>query len=250
MLSLGTEFFFAFWMASKSVGLPAGSPPPVRAATSTFLISLANSLPRLASMTAFLCLVVAHLEWPDMMPHPPSSIPPATRRATISTKNRCTRRSPVSSGWKAVASRLPCRTATILPAAASGRHPPLGWSTPTARSRTGLGTRPARHVVADPLDPRRPDEDRVERLAARSRRSPPAPRTSRPAGRTRCAARSCRCRRRCAGPAGRPAPRSASMIMPAHEPYTGMPPAIRARSARAARTRSRACSSWSTRRPG
>src|SRR5919205_1008621 len=43
MLSLGTELFFAFWMASNSVGLPAGSPPPVRAATSMFLISLANS---------------------------------------------------------------------------------------------------------------------------------------------------------------------------------------------------------------
>src|ERR1051325_3554354 len=66
MLSLGTEDFFAFWMASYRVGLPAGSPPPTRAATSTFLISLANILPRLASMTAFLCLVVAHLEWPDM----------------------------------------------------------------------------------------------------------------------------------------------------------------------------------------
>src|SRR3954454_24623019 len=64
MLSFGTELFFAFWIASYSVGLPAGSPPPVRAATSTFLISLANSLPRLASTTAFLCLVVAHLEWP------------------------------------------------------------------------------------------------------------------------------------------------------------------------------------------
>src|SRR3954468_14378925 len=64
MLSLGTDDFFAFWMASYSVGLPAGSPPPVRAATSMFLISLANSLLRLASTTAFLCLVVAHLEWP------------------------------------------------------------------------------------------------------------------------------------------------------------------------------------------
>ena len=38
----------------------------MRAATSMFLISLANILPRLASMTAFLCLVVAHLEWPLM----------------------------------------------------------------------------------------------------------------------------------------------------------------------------------------
>src|SRR6202041_2519581 len=64
MLSFGTELFLAFWIASNNVGLPAGSPPPVRAATSTFLISLANSLPRLASTTAFLCLVVAHLEWP------------------------------------------------------------------------------------------------------------------------------------------------------------------------------------------
>src|ERR1700723_2828998 len=60
MLSFGTELFFAFWMASYSVGLPTGSPPPVRGATSTFLISLANSLPRLAATTAFLCLVGGH----------------------------------------------------------------------------------------------------------------------------------------------------------------------------------------------
>src|ERR1700753_1120799 len=63
-LSAGTEVFRAFWIASYSVGFPSGSPPPVRAATSMFLMSLANSLPRLASMTAFLCLVVAHLECP------------------------------------------------------------------------------------------------------------------------------------------------------------------------------------------
>src|ERR1700753_3783292 len=63
MLSLGTELFLALWMASYRVGLPARAPPPVRAATTTFLISLAKSLPRLASTTAFLCLVVAHLEW-------------------------------------------------------------------------------------------------------------------------------------------------------------------------------------------
>src|SRR5659263_420871 len=31
-----------------------------------FLTSLANILPRRASTTAFLCLVVAHLEWPDI----------------------------------------------------------------------------------------------------------------------------------------------------------------------------------------
>src|SRR6185437_12363749 len=66
MLSLGTEFFLAFWMASYNVGLPAGSPPPTRAATSMFLINRAKFLPRRASMIAFLCLVVAHLEWPLM----------------------------------------------------------------------------------------------------------------------------------------------------------------------------------------
>src|SRR3954447_22396603 len=66
MLSLGTDDFLAFWMASYSVGLPPGSPPPVRAATSMFLMSLANILPRFASTTAFLCFVVAHLEWPDI----------------------------------------------------------------------------------------------------------------------------------------------------------------------------------------
>src|SRR6478735_344603 len=66
MLSLGTDVFFAFWMASKSVGLPARSGPPILAATSMFLMSLANDLARRESMIAFLCLVVAHLEWPDM----------------------------------------------------------------------------------------------------------------------------------------------------------------------------------------
>src|SRR5215469_12274710 len=69
MFSFGTELFLAFWTASYRVGFPAGSGPPLRAATSTFLISLANSLPRRASTTAFLCLVVAHLEWP-LMPRP------------------------------------------------------------------------------------------------------------------------------------------------------------------------------------
>src|SRR5690625_783898 len=67
MLSAGTELRLAFWMASYSVGLPAGSPPPVRAATSMFFTRRAKSLPRLASSAAFLCLVVAHLEWPAMM---------------------------------------------------------------------------------------------------------------------------------------------------------------------------------------
>src|SRR5690625_7491736 len=70
MLSLGTEARFAFWMASKRVGLPAGSPPAVRAATSMSFTIFAQSLLRFASLAAFLCLVVAHFECPAMSSSP------------------------------------------------------------------------------------------------------------------------------------------------------------------------------------
>src|SRR5882762_478993 len=83
MLSLGTEFFLAFWMASYSVGLPPGSPPPTRAATSMFLISRAKFLPRRASMTAFLCFVVAHLEWPLMQVLPLSLTSESDQRVYV-----------------------------------------------------------------------------------------------------------------------------------------------------------------------
>src|ERR1700759_5056577 len=91
MLSLGPDVFLAFWMASYSVGLPAGSPPPVRAATSMFLISRANSLPRRASLTAFWCFVVAHLEWPlivfpsRFLFHAPAGPPWASHRRPPAT---------------------------------------------------------------------------------------------------------------------------------------------------------------------
>src|SRR6476646_580703 len=78
MLLLGTEDFLAFWMASNRVGLPTGSPPPERAATSMFLMSLANSLPRLASIAVFLCFLVSHLEWPLM--NAPSRVASRCRR--------------------------------------------------------------------------------------------------------------------------------------------------------------------------
>src|SRR5258705_4943568 len=83
MLSFGTEFFLAFWMASYSVGLPPGSPPPTRAATSMFLISRAKFLPRRASMTAFLCFVVAHLEWPLMQVLPLSLTSESDQRVYV-----------------------------------------------------------------------------------------------------------------------------------------------------------------------
>src|SRR5919204_3086430 len=117
MFLFGTELFLAFWMASYRVGLPSGSAPPVRAATSMFLISFAKSLPRLASITAFLCFVVAHLEWPDICLSPSRNQSLYERQRsykdsgarlarTMSTNRECTRWSPVSSGWNDVASAL------------------------------------------------------------------------------------------------------------------------------------------------
>src|SRR5580693_9625517 len=92
MLSLGTELFLAFWIASYSVGLPPGSPPPTRAATSMFLISRANILPRRASTTAFLCLVVAHLEWPLIGVLPLLSLSKFAQRVYVDAGYRLTGR--------------------------------------------------------------------------------------------------------------------------------------------------------------
>src|SRR3954467_2781422 len=53
-------------IALRRRGLPLGSPPPMRAATVSSLMSFVKSLPRLASSAPFLCLIVAHLEGPLM----------------------------------------------------------------------------------------------------------------------------------------------------------------------------------------
>src|ERR1044072_8666056 len=88
MFLFGTDCFLAFCTASYSVGLPSRSTPPMRAATSMFLISFAKSLPRLASITAFLCFVVAHLEWPDICLSP-SRTPSLKRTPEILQGARC-----------------------------------------------------------------------------------------------------------------------------------------------------------------
>src|SRR5438309_10541729 len=66
MVSSGTELSRAFWNMVRRVGFVSGSPPPSRAATSTWRMSLAKSFPRALSAAPFLCLMVAHLLWPDM----------------------------------------------------------------------------------------------------------------------------------------------------------------------------------------
>src|ERR1700712_693909 len=92
MFEFGTEVFFAFWIASTSVGLPDRSAPPSFAATSMFLISLANDFARRWSLIAFWCLVVAHLEWPDMCLLEKSA--PVKRATTVYPEAPSDRRTP------------------------------------------------------------------------------------------------------------------------------------------------------------
>src|SRR5277367_2868292 len=65
MLSPGIFSALAAAMAVRSRGLPSGSPPDL-AAIVISLISWVKTFPRLASAAPFLCLIVAHFEWPDM----------------------------------------------------------------------------------------------------------------------------------------------------------------------------------------
>jgi hypothetical protein len=66
MFSLGMLAARALSIARRSRGLPAGSAPPWREAIESSRISWVKSLPRFASEAAFLRLIVAHLEWPDI----------------------------------------------------------------------------------------------------------------------------------------------------------------------------------------
>src|SRR4051812_42170622 len=147
MLSLGTELLFAFWIASARVGLPAGSPPPVRAATSMFLISLAKSLPRRASTTAFLCFVVAHLEWPDMEEG-------ASARSVAGSACRVAHDPHEHLVEPRVAGHLRVEGGGEQ-VALTDRHDPTG-------GRTGRHGGDHLHLGTNLLDPRRTDEHRVE----------------------------------------------------------------------------------------
>src|SRR5690242_14321940 len=69
-LSLGILAARALSIAARSRGFPVASPPPMRAATVSSLLSLVLTLDRLASTAAFLCLMVLHLLCPDMKPLP------------------------------------------------------------------------------------------------------------------------------------------------------------------------------------
>src|SRR5580698_8357227 len=65
MLSAGMFSDFAARIAVRSRGFISGSPPDF-AAIAISLMRRVKILPRLASSAPFLCLMVAHFEWPDM----------------------------------------------------------------------------------------------------------------------------------------------------------------------------------------
>src|SRR6476661_5959768 len=67
MLSAGMLTDFASATIVLRRGLLSMSPPPARAATVSSLMMRVKTLPRLASAAPFLCLIVCHLEWPDMV---------------------------------------------------------------------------------------------------------------------------------------------------------------------------------------
>src|SRR5215472_34133 len=66
MLSFGMFSFFAAAIAVRKRGFEFASPPPMRAAIEISRMILVNTRPRFASVAAFLCLIVAHFECPDM----------------------------------------------------------------------------------------------------------------------------------------------------------------------------------------
>src|SRR5215472_15363176 len=70
ILSFGMFSFFAARIAVRKRGLEFGSPPPMRDAIEISRMILVNTRPRFASVAAFLCLMVAHFECPDItIPH-------------------------------------------------------------------------------------------------------------------------------------------------------------------------------------
>src|SRR5262245_12560733 len=77
MLAAGMFTDLAAWIAERSRGLASASPPPCRAAMVISLMYLENSLPRAWSVAAFLRLMVAHLEWPDMEGEGASGVRPS-----------------------------------------------------------------------------------------------------------------------------------------------------------------------------
>src|SRR5438034_3345465 len=66
MLSTGILTPLASEIAFRKRGFPSGAAPPMRAAIVISLISFVKARPRFEAMAAFWCLILCHLEWPDI----------------------------------------------------------------------------------------------------------------------------------------------------------------------------------------
>ena len=216
MVSIGIDASRAFWNIVRSVGLASGSPPPSRAATSTWRISLANSLPRGLVLRALLVLDRRPL---GMTGH---GVQTSFQEETVDA---------IVVGELGMERRRE-RRGRAAPARACRRRA-ASTSTPRpARSTTGARMNTAWNGAPSSPPPR-----------GRSR-------SCRPAGRTRCGGRRCRARRSCADRHGRRARSWPAGSCPRTCRARAGRRAAARRSGRAGPT-SRAASTWSsTRRPG
>src|SRR5438093_6419559 len=98
MLSAGMLFALASATAARSLGLPSGLPPLIRAATVISLIRRVKMRPRLASSAPFLCLIVLHFECPDMRSAPEGIFILAhVQQASIAARQK---KAPLAGGWE------------------------------------------------------------------------------------------------------------------------------------------------------
>src|SRR5262245_5708335 len=126
----------------------------MRAATSMFLMSFAKSLPRLASITAFLCFVVAHLEWPDICLSP--------------SRNPSLKRTPeILQGPRGPAASHHVHEERVHPVVAGEFGMERGGEGSSLAHGDDMPFVPGQHldVGADRLHPGSPDEDALHRIA-------------------------------------------------------------------------------------
>ena len=140
--------------AQGRVGVEVAAPS--RAATSSWRISLANSFARALSTAALRCLVVAHLECPDI-----GLALPSARSGTGTVGAPDGRRS--SSGWNAATSTgaLPAQHRCTASRAPCRRRPAGAPAAGVGQAHRGQDL----HAGTGRLDQRGPDEDGVHRPA-------------------------------------------------------------------------------------
>ena len=210
----------AFWNMVRRVALASSRRRPPGRRPRSGGPAWRTACPRALSAAPFLCLIVAHLEWPDIVSSP------ARLDVTISRNCSCSRRSPASSGWNDAASTRPWRPSTGRRRASASTSTPA----PTGSTR---GARMNTPWNGSPLEPGHVEvgleavDLAAVAVAAHGRG---------------------RWRRSCAGRARPSSTSVASRIMPAQVPNTGRPSASRRRAASNSPDDRAASTSWWTRR--